>query len=142
MRAEGCRAPLEVARERGVQRLASRRLAFVANRRVRQAELGGACGKRRRDRLDRLDPVADELGAELRNTLRPRLDRVRAGVAAGSSPQRGVSLRYGASVLRGKSCARRKKPAEDTVEVRAPRRGWAFDDAEAIRGEDEGRHPG
>ena len=77
--------------------------------------------------------------AELRDLLRPRLERLTRRVAAGDPAQSRVPLRDGCAVLGRQPSASGYQPPERAVEVRAPRRGPALDDDEPVRREDERR---
>src|SRR5690348_997649 len=90
---------VHVAVERGRQSLLRRRLAVVAERHLAETELVRARGEGRLEQRQHLETGRDELRAERRNALAPRLDRGTAGSADRRTPQRGVSLRHRRAVL-------------------------------------------
>ena len=139
VRAERRRAAVEVAVESLLELRRRRRFALVAKLGRVETELAGALRERRAEQRQRLEPRRDERCPECRHLLRPRSECVTRREAAGDTAQGGVALPDRGAVLRRQLRARRREPAEDAVEVRAPGGRSALDDAEPVRSEDECR---
>ena len=139
MRSECGHAALEIAVERPRQAPPESAARPRSGADTLEAELVRRARRRTAPAREHFQPGAHERRAQLGDALGPRLERIARRVASGRAAQRRVALRNGRAVLRRQRGASRRKPAENTVEVRAPRSRRALHDAEPVGREDERR---
>src|SRR5262249_61042919 len=119
---------VEVAVEPGLEVRDLRRLALVAQLGLHEPELAGAFREARLERRNSLMPPDDELGAERRDLLVPRRERLTRREPLRHPAQRSVALTDGRSVLGREPGTRRSEPSEHANEGGAARPRAALPD--------------